>query len=50
MENSYVVHSYGLFSAISTLLKQEMSPHLGTIVGYMLESLRSVEGLKVCAL
>lgn len=38
--------AYGLFSAISTLLKQEMSPHLGTIVGCMLESLRSVEGLK----
>ncbi|XP_067929323.1 importin-4-like [Watersipora subatra] len=38
---------YGLFSSLATLKSTDMVPHLQTIVGYMLESMRSTEGEKV---
>ncbi|KAL5021050.1 hypothetical protein ScPMuIL_000205 [Solemya velum] len=37
---------YGLFAAISCLLKSEMSEHLAAIVRYMITSLKSTEGVK----
>lgn len=44
---SFAVSSYGIFAAISTLLKQDMSGHLGVIVGFLMDSLQSTEGIKV---
>lgn len=38
---------YNLFSAMSTLSSTDMIPHLATIVQYMLQSMKSSEGIKV---
>ena len=38
---------YSLLSSLSTLKSTDMVPQLPTVVNYMLESLRSTEGVKV---
>ena len=38
---------YGLFAALSTIMKQETSPYLETLVTHMIGSLKSTEGVKV---
>ena len=38
---------YGMFSSVSGILKEEMSPHLGVIVARMMESLITQEGITV---
>ncbi|XP_033113593.1 importin-4-like [Anneissia japonica] len=37
--------TYGLFASISTVVKEEMAPHLDTIVKIMIDSLQSTEGV-----
>ncbi|KAK3085593.1 hypothetical protein FSP39_005824 [Pinctada imbricata] len=37
---------YGLFGALSTIMKQEISPYLETVVTHMMGSLKSTEGIK----
>ena len=39
--------SYGLLAAISTLLKEQMQPHLEEIVEEMIASIKSQEGITV---
>ena len=40
---------YGMFSSVSGILKEEMSPHLGPIIARMVESLTTQEGITVSA-
>ena len=42
-----VVHRYGMFASVSSVLKEELGPHLQAIVERMMESLTSDEGVKV---
>lgn len=39
--------SYGLFAAISTVLKGEMAPALQEIVPFLLQSIKSKDGIVV---
>lgn len=43
----YCCYSYGLFSSLSTLKTTDMVPQLPKIVQYMLQSLKSMDGVKV---
>ncbi len=38
---------FGLFAAISSILKAEMAPHLPEMVKQMIETLQSTEGITV---
>ena len=38
---------YGMFSSVSGILKEEMSPHLEPIIARMMESLITQEGITV---
>jgi hypothetical protein len=40
--------SYGLFAAIATVLKGEMAPALQEIVPFLLQSIKSKDGIVVC--
>ena len=42
--------SYGLFAALSTLLKSDIAEYLQTMMHFMVLSLKTTEGVKVCIL
>ena len=42
-----LIHSYGLFASVSTILKTNMGKYLKDIVKYMIDSLQSTEGIVV---
>jgi hypothetical protein len=42
-----IVCRYGMFSSVSGILKEEMTPHLGPIVARMMESVITQEGITV---
>ncbi len=39
--------SYGMLASVSCVLKEELGPHLSSIVERMIQSLSSDEGVKV---
>lgn len=38
---------YGLFAALSVIMKNEISPYLEVLVTFMMASLKSTEGVQV---
>ena len=43
----YILHRYGLFASVSTILKTNMGRYLKDIIKYMIDSLQSTEGIVV---
>ena len=41
---------YGLFAALSVIMKNEISPYLEVLVTFMMASLKSTEGVQVMQL
>ena len=47
--NSFFHSSYGMFAALSTIVKEGMEPYLETMVPNMIASIKSTEGITVSA-